>query len=91
MRKDTANAMPIVIASSLLIINLGPELVLVSSDSSAKDSSGQTPLALMKCLCCHHGCLVLVQVTQVSLRFVKASKICSTAEAAMNDALCTCK
>ena len=53
MRKDTANAMPIVIASSLLIINLGPELVLVSSDSSAKDSSGQTPLALMKCLCCH--------------------------------------
>lgn len=48
MRKDTANAMPIVIASSLFIENLGPELGLVSSDSSAKDSSGQPILVLIK-------------------------------------------
>lgn len=46
MRKDTANAMPIVIASSLLIVNLAPELGLVSSDSSANHDISQAAFSL---------------------------------------------
>lgn len=44
IKKDTANAIPIVIASSLLIANLGPELGLVSSASSAPCNSAEPML-----------------------------------------------
>ena len=47
MRKDTANAMPIVIASSLLIENLEPELDWLSPSSSVPCRSGELSCQLV--------------------------------------------